>query len=687
VAMSLPGKLLMLIVASIVGGVSTWAVANSGSVEPIFLHPGSLPQMAEEISLRHALIGTESESAPDLGMAVTQKGSACRDGNVKCQEWAKTVTCGAFPAFMFTSCKKTCDMCSVSSADVKNIIKEKMALCADFVNDKAGCTTMKEDGMCEKAWVPMSLSCRTACKTGPCHDYGEQLSAAQASFDAECVDRSPRCFIWKTLGQCSANPKYMLHACSRSCGTCSLSPSQLKTRVAKDLSICADFSPHCVNWMELGLCSAKNRFVISTCRRTCNAFACEAIPHIYIKTAQSKKVVVSPQARDVELLQITSGPEKFDVPINETRFVRPHKGDGGFETLSHPSPDVDCNQKLKRMSPNDILQHHSSSKMLARKTTPENSRTHPASALAHLLNKGLPTPMIMAVDKLEEKHDEDAEEKDNEANVQKMNDFLNEAEPFEREAIVRDINIKKTDVLPGYHAELDQTRKEIEDRMEKVNDKLPESQVGTTEARCQDQHPHCSFWEGTGQCSANPLYMFRYCKKSCGKCVATDTMLQEKTISLLNACQDYSPRCGKWARAGSCVKHWLYMSFTCRATCQVGPCRNKKVKAGAGAAISAAPMVLPHLKCRDKHPMCFVWRSQGMCSTEPEKTLSQCPRSCDACGWSTEKRARQMAHTMKSCKDYHVLCTKWQLEGKCNSMSSFMQATCRRSCKACPSRI
>merc|ERR1711988_1410023 len=103
--------------------------------------------------------------------------------------------------------------------------------------------------------------------------------------------------------------------------------------------------------------------------------------------------------------------------------------------------------------------------------------------------------------------------------------------------------------------------------MKELNEKLPPKHRKA--ARCDDEQPDCLHWANTGQCNANPMYMFRYCKKSCNKCTASAADLQKETVALLQACDDYSAKCQKWAREGSCSKYWLYMSLTCRASCKV----------------------------------------------------------------------------------------------------------------------
>lgn len=154
-----------------------------------------------------------------------------------------------------------------------------MNLCADFLQNSA-CRQMKATGGCQKAWLPMSLACRAACHTGPCHDYGLGSEKVVAPL---CADQSPKCFIWKILGQCKANPAYMLRGCPKSCGVCSTSSVAVERRIAKHVAECADFSPYCEDWMQEGHCAKS--FVSMTCRKSCGVSPCKAASHIYMKTA------------------------------------------------------------------------------------------------------------------------------------------------------------------------------------------------------------------------------------------------------------------------------------------------------------------------------------------------------------------------------------------------------------------
>ena len=38
-----------------------------------------------------------------------------------------------------------------------------------------------------------------------------------------CIDTDKRCYGWAEIGECKANPNWMLHYCKKSCGTCDIS--------------------------------------------------------------------------------------------------------------------------------------------------------------------------------------------------------------------------------------------------------------------------------------------------------------------------------------------------------------------------------------------------------------------------------------------------------------------------------
>lgn len=278
--------------SAVLAGVIACSVSLAdGSPQAIFVQDDGMvvgadavPAVGEKLATSQNMLGGTAirSSGPREEASVVRKAdkvSTCRDKSTQCTRWRSKLTCDAFPMYMLTSCAKTCGVCFDSSEAVSRRMRSSMNLCADFV-PKSACRQMQASGGCRKAWLPMSLACRASCHTGPCHDYssGRQQDAAPL-----CVDQSPKCFIWKILGQCKANPAYMLRGCPKSCGVCGASNVEIEKKMAKHAAACADMSPYCEDWMQQGHCS--KRYVSTTCRKSCGVAPCKVATHIYMKTA------------------------------------------------------------------------------------------------------------------------------------------------------------------------------------------------------------------------------------------------------------------------------------------------------------------------------------------------------------------------------------------------------------------
>ena len=72
----------------------------------------------------------------------------------------------------------------------------------------------------------------------------------------DCQDLNGNCEYWASIGECQANPGYMLPNCPKSCNTCG--------------SSCIDESEHCQYWASIGECQANPGYMLQYCKKSCN---------------------------------------------------------------------------------------------------------------------------------------------------------------------------------------------------------------------------------------------------------------------------------------------------------------------------------------------------------------------------------------------------------------------------------
>ncbi|KAK7490848.1 hypothetical protein BaRGS_00017904, partial [Batillaria attramentaria] len=127
---------------------------------------------------------------------------------------------------------------------------------------------------------------------------------------------------------------------------------------------------------------------------------------------------------------------------------------------------------------------------------------------------------------------------------------------------------------------------------------------------CVDDNSMCKSWATGDQCSKNPSYMHKYCRKSCAICGGSKPQV----------CKDANTECGKWARAGECERNPTYMKSFCKLSCRV--CTN---------GINLAPTQSP---CKDLNNNCQSWSLFGYCTNSRNAAYmrSNCKKSCGLCG-------------------------------------------------------
>ncbi|XP_039270233.2 uncharacterized protein LOC120344954 isoform X1 [Styela clava] len=118
---------------------------------------------------------------------------------------------------------------------------------------------------------------------------------------------------------------------------------------------------------------------------------------------------------------------------------------------------------------------------------------------------------------------------------------------------------------------------------------------------CRDEHRHCSFWAGIGECNKNPGYMKLKCKKSCGECGGTTPSP--------SICFDGNGNCPSWAKNGECDRNPAYMKVNCKKSCAV-----------CGGAT-----------CLDKNAKCPMWAKYCSSGTYSDYMTKYCPKTCEKC--------------------------------------------------------
>lgn len=126
--------------------------------------------------------------------------SNCRDEDELCAFWAQEGECQNNPGYMLTSCAKSCNTCKVVVAP-----KEGYGSAYGVAQECEGDDQLELVQAVERMDKYMS----------------EEVSKPEYDkVRSECKNRNKLCVFWAHIGECEANPSFMLIQCAPACQTC-----------------------------------------------------------------------------------------------------------------------------------------------------------------------------------------------------------------------------------------------------------------------------------------------------------------------------------------------------------------------------------------------------------------------------------------------------------------------------------
>ena len=184
---------LLLIAVSVATTVLALAWTSADKVETSFTMRSAANKLVRRIMQK--------------GKSSRADGSACRDLDGHCAEWARSGECQMNPGFMNTTCRESCSLCGRrASSSVGGAI-----------------------------WSAI---------------------AGDPKFKG-CDDQSSYCGQWAAVGECVSNPNYMRHNCPVTCHLCQSSK-------------CHDLdTPTCAEEVAKGMCRKEPDRMYKECRWSC----------------------------------------------------------------------------------------------------------------------------------------------------------------------------------------------------------------------------------------------------------------------------------------------------------------------------------------------------------------------------------------------------------------------------------
>jgi len=202
-------------------------------------------------------------------------------------------------------------------------------------------------------------------------------------------------------------------------------------------------------------------------------------------------------------------------------------------------------------------------------------------------------------------------------------------------------------------------------------------------ASCRDEDARCAGWAKINECSSNPGYMLKHCRKSCNQC---------KEVC---ANKESNKDCNGWKTSGYCGKgnRWYaFMKKYCKKSCGFCEDRDECIKnpcKNGGTCIDGLNSY--QCKCADGYTGANCEQNIDECSTNPCKNGGTCIDGVNSyqCKCADGYKGANCEQAVSDCKDdYNAKdCANWAAKGECKRNSVWMHVNCRKSCKKCSTTV
>ena len=90
-------------------------------------------------------------------------------------------------------------------------------------------------------------------------------TTVEPTIPPNCENKHPSCNYWAGIGECEANPGYMLKNCKKSCQVC-----DQPTTTTEETSSCKNDNSNCEYWASIGECEANPNYMLVRCKKSCD---------------------------------------------------------------------------------------------------------------------------------------------------------------------------------------------------------------------------------------------------------------------------------------------------------------------------------------------------------------------------------------------------------------------------------
>ncbi|RUS91092.1 hypothetical protein EGW08_001117 [Elysia chlorotica] len=194
--------------------------------------------------------------------------------------------------------------------------------------------------------------------------------------------------------------------------------------------------------------------------------------------------------------------------------------------------------------------------------------------------------------------------------------------------------------------------------------------VGEVIVPCVDSNDYCENWAKTGECTNNPKYMEKTCRKACKICTSDDAEGGETggAAGEQSGSDSGTGAGGETETVGTPEPGTPKPETPKPETPKPSTATGGDNTGGDGG---------DSIVCKDDHENCRAWAATSQCSFNPGYMLKKCRKSCSVCEGGDD------AGPVGECLDQNGSCAMWAEHGHCKLNPGYMFIYCKKSCAVC----
>lgn len=148
--------------------------------------------------------------------------SLCVDKHEQCSFWASKGECSSNPAYMHSSCAKSCGTCGVKKEEVSQVVSKVESSDAAMTDEQKELVAQTAAfGVNQLVSGKEYLETLEIVRKSVEYMKNQESELSQSVFE-KCRNHRELCSFWASLGECENNEAFMEQNCAPACSACDL---------------------------------------------------------------------------------------------------------------------------------------------------------------------------------------------------------------------------------------------------------------------------------------------------------------------------------------------------------------------------------------------------------------------------------------------------------------------------------